>query len=69
MEPKKARKRAMEMSKRNPEREYFLIWSAEEEDRPQEHYHVADESDLDSFFIGIRQEDILAVYRNGHEQF
>lgn len=69
MTPKKARKRAMEISKRNPEREYYLIWSDEEQDRPQEHYHVADESELESFFIGIRQDNILAVYRNGYEQF
>ncbi len=41
-------------------RPYYVIWSIEDEDDPPYHYHVATEDELDTFYNGISDANIIA---------
>lgn len=66
MRPQEARGKASRLS-RKTSKEYFVIWSPEEWDDDQNHYQVCREEDLFTFYTGINNEEILAIYKNGKQ--
>jgi hypothetical protein len=48
-----ATKRAIELSKRK-QRDYFVVYSKNEEDIPGNDYHVASDYDIEAWFCGCQ---------------
>jgi hypothetical protein len=51
MSEKRAYEVASKRAKRD-RREWFVVWSIEDHDPPGQHYHVSDDFDLETYYLG-----------------